>query len=321
MFWSKTPPVGMDLGSYALKSCFLENNQRQCSVWTAAREESTSLRARLQEMFKVHRRAKQVSMALDDPAITAGYLELAKSSITDLRVAILSAVVREIPFSLSDVELIHRLVPNLGGDSETQGIFFVAVPNQVIQEKKALGAALGLDVRHYEPAMFAQLRGFVRNHQVVPGEVLAVVSAGAQATNVMLMRDGHLYHHRSFRLGGSEFTRLFQSVKGEAWEEAERRKRGYSVADQRNYYIEPLVRRWLREVGATLRLAQERHSCLRTSRVVLTGGTACWEGLDRRLSEELEMQVTLEHWDRCRPVGDSCDLPFYDVALGMALRQ
>lgn len=321
MFWSKTPPVGMDLGSFALKSCFLENNQRQCSVWTAVREESSSLRIRLQEMFKVHRRAKQVSMALEDPSITAGYLELSKSSISDLRVAILSAVVREIPFSLSEVELIHRLVPTLGGESESQGVFFVAVPNQVIQEKKDMGAALGLDVRHYEPAMFAQLRGFVRNHQVVPGEVLALVSAGAQATNVMLMRDGHLYYHRSFRLGGSEFTRLFQSVKGEAYEEAERRKRGYSVSDQRNYYIEPLVRRWLREVSASLELAQERHSGLRTSRVVLTGGTACWEGLDRRLSEELEMQVTLEHWDRCRPMSETCSLPFYDVALGMALRQ
>lgn len=259
-------------------------------------------------------------LSLHAPTTASGYLELPKLSMDKLQVAIPSAVAREIPHSLQEVNLFPMPVPSLG-DTTMQGIFFVAVPKTIQDAQTRSFTQAGFEVGSGEPGLLACLRGLTKNVALPAEQVTALVLSGYQRTSVVLLKGPHPYFCREFRLAGSDFTYAFQMGDQVDWAEAERRKLQYDVGEK-DFKVESFVQRWLGDVQRSLTYASQKHAQLVPTQVILSGGTALWRGLAERLSEFLNLPVQRHQWDRLKLSGSSgpSEIALYDEAIGLVCR-
>ena len=332
MLWGKKIQLGIDVGSDSIKVCTLESNGTSCSVALhpllpnrssqEQRLDGPALSQRLQTLaaeLKAKGKSK-VHLSLHAPTTASGYLELPKLSADQLQVAIPSAVAREIPHPLQEVNLFTLPVPALT-DVNVQGVFFVAIPKTVQEGQSQAFSQAGLEVSSGEPGLLACLRGLTRNLILAPEQVTALVVCGYQRTSVVLLKGPHPYFCREFRLAGSDFTYAFQMGDQVDWPEAERRKRAYDVGEK-DFKVESFVQRWLGDVQRSLAFASQKHSQLTPGKLILSGGTALWKGLTNRLSEFLSLPVTRHEWDRLKlssSTGPS-EISLYDEAIGLVCR-
>ena len=334
-FWKKKVRLGVDLGSCSFKACALEDSASTCSVWSeivhgARQSKDDNLspeasKSRLAELLKAGKArsslwAKQLDVSVEDTGTTAGFLSLPPLTPEQLQLAIPSALARELPCSLNEVEIFSAQVPPLGEGKKEIGIFYIAVPRRAIEARKALVASLGYEVRSCEPALTALLSGTKRNQVLPPKEGVLIVACGFRKTTVLLVQGGYPYFTREFRLAGADFTYAFQMAEQNSWVEAEVSKLNYDVR-ARNFHIEPFVVRWLGEVKRSLDFAQRRLPELKPTRAILTGGSSRWTGLDSRLEESISMPVMREKWTEIRPYEAASQridsMAFFGIALGL----
>jgi type IV pilus assembly protein PilM len=332
VLWAKKIQLGIDVGSDSIKICTLESNGTSCSVALHSllperssqeqRLEGPALSQRLSSLageLKAKGKGK-AHLSLHAPTTASGYLELPKLAADKLQVAIPSAVAREIPHSLQEVNLYPLPIPALG-ESNQQGIFFVAVPKAIQEGQTQAFAQAGFEVGSGEPGLLACLRGLTRNLTLPPEQVTALVVSGYQRTSVVLMRGPYPYFCREFRLAGSDFTYAFQMGDQVDWAEAERRKLQYDVGEK-DFKVESFVQRWLGDVQRSLTYAAQKHPQLVPTQVILSGGTALWKGLAERLSEFLNLPVQRHQWNRLKLSGSSgpSEIALYDEAIGLVCR-
>ncbi|MBX3169787.1 MAG: pilus assembly protein PilM [Candidatus Eremiobacteraeota bacterium] len=332
MLWGKKTHLGIDLGSDSLKVCTLDSKGTSCSVSLFPVLPDRSSQEQKLEGPALHQRLaalagelpskgkSKVHLSLHSPTSASGYLELPKLSADKLQVAIPSAVAREIPHPLHEVNLFPQLVPALM-DSHAQGIFFVAVPKAVQEAHLQAFTQAGFEVSAPTPGMVARLRGVTRNLTLPPEQVTALVLSGYQRTAVILLKGPHPYFCRKFRLAGSDFTYAFQMGDQVDWAEAERRKRAYDVSEK-DFKVESFVQRWLGEVQRSLTYASQKYSQLVPTQLILSGGTALWKGLAERLSEFLSLPVTRHQWNQLKLQSSSgpSDMALFDEAIGLVCR-
>ena len=332
MLWGKKVQLGVDVGTDSVKVCTLESNGSSCSVslhpllpQRASQEEKlegTALGQRLQALcgeLKSKGKSK-VHLSLHAPTTASGYLELPKLSPEKLQVAIPSAVAREIPHPLQEVNLFPLPVPALA-DANAQGIFFLSVPKTVQEAQTQAFSQAGFEVSSGEPGLLACLRGLARNVSLDSNQVTALVLSGFQRTSVVLLKGSHPYFCREFRMAGSDFTYAFQMGDQVDWTEAEKRKRSYDVGEK-DFKVESFVQRWLGDVQRSLTYASQKNSQLVPERVIFSGGTALWKGLAERLSEFLNLPVARHQWDRLKLSSSSgpSEITLYDEAIGLVCR-
>lgn len=337
VFWTKKPRIGLDLGTYALKCCVLDNKRQFCSIWSEpllpnreTREdklEGEPLRTRVSEILKACEArssswSKQVNLAVEDPGSVGGYLHLPALAPTELATAIPSAVAKQIPYGLNEVELFTQRLPSLDGKPGT-ALFFVALPKQIVQERVRLVTSLGLEVKVTEPSVFALCRAVARNHGE-NAEPMAIVDVGHTMTTVTVIVNGQPFFTREFKLGGADFTYAFQMAVQISWDRAEELKRKSDLNAEKSYHLEPFLVRWLDEVKRSVEQATKQNPELAPAKVLLTGGTAGFQGLKQRLADHLGLPTGVDDWARMKHApGAEIDtaLIHYDVALGLALHE
>lgn len=259
MLWLKKVHLGVDLGSHAVKVSTVDSGGASCHVSQLplmpdrANKEEALTGPALAERVKAivnDLRGKgkpKVHLSVEGPTLATGYLELPRLSVEQQKVAVPTAVAREIPHPLHDVHLYPVPVPALH-DASKQGIFFIAVPKATYEARTSIFATAGFEVADCEPGLLATVRGVIRNREAMGAEeAVAVVSCGFRTTSVILLRGGHPYFSRDFRIAGSDFTYAFQMGDQVDWAEGERRKLEYDVAE-RDFKVESFIERWLSDI-------------------------------------------------------------------------
>ena len=138
MFWNKKTYIGVDLGSFSMKVCSLDSSHNSCTVSShlihperTGKEDNLTAeawRARVgqllkQAIAKAGYSSPRVRLALEDDGASTGYLELPPLTKEQMQVAIPTAVAREIPQGLQEIELSSWLVPALQ-DLKKNGVAF-----------------------------------------------------------------------------------------------------------------------------------------------------------------------------------------------------
>jgi type IV pilus assembly protein PilM len=332
VFWKKKVQLGVDLGSYALKVCCLDRSGTTCTVshvpMVAQRQskEDDLNPAQLgalacQHIERVAREAgrstPKIHLSLEDATAATGYVEVPRLTREQLKLALPTAVARDIPYTLAEVDLYPFEVPALH-KSDHLGYFFLAIPKATLVARKGLFAQGGLEVASCEPGVLALVRGLARNHTIPSEECSLVVVCGFRTTHVILLSGGKPYFSRDFGMAGADFTYAFQMGDQVDWNQAEQSKLDYHVGE-RDFKVESFIQRWLTEIQRSLKFARQRFPMLHPGQVILTGGTALWRGLDERLSEALGLPVRVEQWHQLQPSSSSgpAEIVFYQQALGL----
>lgn len=335
MFWNKKTYIGVDLGSFSMKVCSLDSSHNSCAVSShlihperTGKDDNLTAeawRVRVGQLLKdaiakAGYSSPRVRLAVEDDGISTGYLELPPLTDEQMQVAIPTALAREIPQGLHDIELSTLLVPALQ-DPKKKGVFYLAFPKN---SKDPRSQAFGPQVVHREPALLSLVRGLKKNGTVQSDEVTAVVQSGFRTTTVLLLKAGYPYFARDFRLAGADFTYAFQMGEQIGWKEAEARKFAHDVRTE-DFQIESFLLKWLGEIRRSLKFAEGRLPELKPTKVVFTGGSSLWLGLAERLQSFLELPVERQVWQKIRPsdpkTSNASDLAFYDVSLGLVSQE
>jgi Tfp pilus assembly PilM family ATPase len=335
MFWNKKTYIGVDLGSYSMKVCSLDSSHGSCTVSShlihpdrTGKDDNLTAeawRVRVGQLLKdaiakAGYSSPRIRLALEDDGVSTGYLELPPLTNEQMQVAIPTAVAREIPQGLQEIELSTLLVPALQ-DLKKNGVFYLAFPKNSTDPRSQ---AFGAQVVQSEPALLSLVRGLKKNGTVQSDEVTAVVQSGFRTTTVLLLKAGHPYFARDFRLAGADFTYAFQMGEQIAWREAEARKLAYDVS-MLDFQVESFLKKWLGEIRRSLNFAEGRLPELKPTKVVFTGGSSLWTGLAERLQTFLELPVERQVWKKIRPsdpkASNVSDMAFYDVSLGLVSQE
>lgn len=337
MLWKKKPRVGVDLGKYSLKLCALETSETSCTVcseeiWPQrqARESPANQHLTDEQVKRVFDQglkrfksgAKRLHIGITDPGMCSGYLELPSLSKDQLAVAVPSAVAREIPQNLKDVQLFYIAIPPLDPNSGKGALFFVTLPKQAIETQQSRFSKFGHEIAQLEPGLLALVRGLNRNRATLENEPQLVAEIGFSTTTLLLMRQGYPYYSREFAMGGGDFTYAIQMAEQLSWAEAEAMKRKHNVM-QGDFKQEPYLLRWETEMKRSLQFLRNRWPMLTPTSALLTGGGALWAGLPERLEHLLEVPVALHSWQKVQPSSNlqsESSPALYAKALGLVTK-
>lgn len=330
--------VGLDLGAHSLKWAVLDSQRQPLRFFTAevlADRESQNdqphprwLAARLGEIMDECRAASdgvwsdRVRAGLQGEGVVCGYLELPAVGPEGLEKAVPAALQEQLPFNVNDVGLRFLEVPPYQKQPGKQAVFYGTYLKTMAQQRRRLLESCGLEVEELEVSTLAMAREFRINRE--PHEennFWAVVHVGFDSSHVLVTRNGFPYYSRDFEIAGKSFTYAFQIGYQTTWAKAEQYKLNYRVATK-DFQIEPFLLDFTDEIKRSLGHFGKRFPAARVSRLFLSGGTALWHGLDRRIEEALGIPVTQDGWEGLKPPGGADPVPeasVYKVALGLAL--
>jgi len=337
VFFAKKIHIGLDIGHFSVKAAVLGPNKRD--ILDLREVEITPARALLEEkptdeqVTEAIRKATaeytdkgsgynpSIACAIQGEGAICRYVEIPKLDRNRQEMAIQSAVLKSISFPLEDAILSHVSVPVLGR-AEGSGIFFFAIKKSATAKLQELTAKSGVKVERFELPAVALIKGFTQNREIPADQFNAIVHIGSILTLIIIMRRGNPYYMREFATAGRDFTYAFQMGAQSTWKEAEEYKHSYD-ATRMEVPFEPVLARWIDQVRKTLaafsRLDSSSSSAV--SGIYLTGGSSSLKGLDRRLSEALDIPVNVEAWDRLKAEGNLDGKPFgtFTVATGMVI--
>jgi type IV pilus assembly protein PilM len=337
MIFTKKIHIGLDIGHYSVKAAVLGANKKD--IVDLKKVEITPDRAMLEEkstdgqVIEAIRKATaeytdkgsgynpSIACAIQGEGAICRYVEIPKLDRSRQEMAIQSAVLKKISFPLEDTILNHVTVPVLG-KSDSSGIFFFAIKKSATIRLQELTANSGVKVERFELPAAALIKGFAQNREIPADQFNAIVHVGSVLTLIIIVRRGNPYYMREFATAGRDFTYAFQMGAQSTWKEAEEHKYSYDATD-RAIPIEPVMTKWIEQVRKTMAAfgKMDRTASSSISGVYLTGGSAGMKGLDRRLSEVLEVPVYVETWNRMKAEGNLEGMPFgtFTVAAGMVI--
>ena len=130
---------------------------------------------------------------------------------------------------------------------------------------------------------FALQNAFEANYGIEPGKVVALVNAGASATNINLVCDGTSLFTRDVGIGGNAFTEAIQKELGLPFEGAEDAKKGLPVegvrADDLRPVLHAVMDNVLLEIEKTFDFFKATSANDRIDRVIVSGGGSLVERL------------------------------------------
>jgi len=180
---------------------------------------------------------------------------------------------------------------------------------------------------------FALQNAYEVNYGFEPGVVVALLNAGASATNINILAGGQSVFTRDISLGGNAFTEAVQRELGLPYEQAEQLKKGFDVEgatfDEARPVLKAMTDNILLEIEKTFDFFKATASSDRIDRIVLSGGASRVEGFAEALAARFGVEVI--SFDPFRQVAmDPARLgafgaeelaPVAAVAVGLALRK
>jgi type IV pilus assembly protein PilM len=234
-----------------------------------------------------------------------------------------------VPFDMDNVELDFQIL-----DPESDGlqmsVLLVAAKRELIENKMALLADVGLEPSVIDVDAFALHNAFEFNHPEAMSGVVGLVNIGHEITNVNILEHGVPVLTRDIPVGTRRFREDLQRERGLSADAAE----GLLQGRERSDALEPVLATRGEEIAigierAAAFLQSASRSAAGLSRLYTVGGGARIPGLNRVLADRLRLPVQSANpverlqvadgvWDAFNPD----DLaPLLMLPIGLALRQ
>lgn len=347
LFNRSKPVVGLDIGSSAVKAIELKASGRGFKVVAIGVEpvppdsivdgaiiDASAVTDAVRRVLQSPRfKAKDVVASLSGSSVIVKKISLPVMSDDDLNQSIQWEAEQYIPFDIQDVNLDYQILTPVAQRQGTMEVLLVAAKKDKIADYTGVVSAVGRNAVVVDVDAFALQNAFETNYGVEPGRVVALVNAGASATNINLVCDGTSLFTRDVGIGGNAFTEAIQKELGLPFEGAEDAKKGLPVegvsADDLRPVLNAVMDNVLLEIEKTFDFFKATSSNDRIDRVIVSGGGSLVEAFEQALRDRLGVEV--ERFDPFKTVsidpaalqnGQAADFaPVCAVALGLALRK
>lgn len=348
LFQAKSPQIlGVDIGAHSVKAVLLSQHGEHYKVDAYAIEpmikgsmtdrELQDIEAVGNVIAKIRRKIpKNVKFAA---AAVSGSTVITKvifmdAALSDEELASQIEVEADslIPYPLSEVSLDFEKLDRNPNDPSRVNVLLSAARTESVQTRvSALDAggftAKVVDVESYCLSRAAELC-FAQLPPDASEKLVAVVDIGATMTLLSILENGKTIYTRDQMFGGDQYTRSIVSYYGKTWEEAETAKVSGDLPV--NYTFEvlaPFQTMLLQQVRRGIQMYLTTSGRENVDYLVVSGGSALIDGVDRLLTEELGIRTVVANPFFAMEVASSIDkqqlqktAPQLMVATGLALR-
>jgi len=294
--------LGLDFGGHSAKAVLLKFNGEEpllkgARKFLVSQEGKTISPETLIEQIKVNlsdwcKVAGKINVHVSGKDVIVRYLEMPKMTSSELMASLKYEAVRYLPFQLSDASFYsHILLESLPHDPSKMWVILVAVKNNLLEKKLNLLEQAGLTPTGVEvipTSLFNAFELFASPEDLE--KVVLLAEVGATMTTINIVRQGVPYLSREVDFGGEMLTQLLIREKGISYENAEKEKTQSAMNWEMD--LQRLVQPFVKAIKTSF-LYFEGKSEKNVVKVVLSGGSAPLKNLDKFLSKELNLPVSL----------------------------
>lgn len=248
----------------------------------------------------------RVVSAVGGQAVIVRELKLPPMSDEELKQAARFEAERYIPYGVKEVNMDFDVIGETLEDNQKKMVMLLVAARKEIVDKhvQALEAA-GMQPFVLDVESFAVMRSLdAQAHRNGDGDAAVLVDLGAETTDIVVTEGDQLRLTRNVNIGGDSLTKAVASRMDMEFRSAEQLKEekgtvlleGEAVPDDQavsslHDVMLPILGDLATEIRRSLDYFQTRWRDSRVGRVVLSGGTARLQNLDRFLSLELGVET------------------------------
>lgn len=237
-----------------------------------------------------------------------------------------------IPYPLEEISLDFQVLQPSEHEPDKVDVMLAASRSDNVDIRVAALGVGGLtakvvDVEAFalENAMSLLVEG---NELIADSHVVAVMDVGATTSTLSVLEDSKIIYTREQSFGGRQLTDEIQRRYGLSYEEAGLAKRQGGLPD--NYQpevLQPFMESMAQEVNRALQFFYSSSQVGAVDHVVIAGGCASIEGIDKLIQSKIDTSVTVANpfknmsvSSRVKAEALANDAPALMIACGLALR-
>ena len=237
-------------------------------------------------------KTKNVATSVSGHSVIVKRVALPQMTEEELYDRIQTEATQHIPFDIADVNLDYQLLESFDTQMD---VLLVAVKKDKILNHTNVLAQAGKTPTVVDIDAFALQNCFEVNYDPDPGQTVALLNVGASVMNINIVRGGVPLFTRDVSVGGNQYTDALQKELDLSFEDAERLKKGESIAgvaeEQRASILRSVSDILILEIQKTFDFFRATASGENIQRIFVAGGTARVPGLMDLLREEFTMPV------------------------------
>jgi type IV pilus assembly protein PilM len=279
-------------------------------------------------------KTKDVAASLSGNAVIVKKITLPQMSQAELAESIYWEAEQYIPFDIQDVNLDYQILDKSGdGGKPTMDVLLVAAKKEKIADYTGVIAQAGRSAVVVDVDAFALQNAYEANYGIEAGSIVALLNAGASATNINILNGDQSVFTRDISIGGNAYTEALQKELNLPFDLADQLKRGIPVDgvtyDEAKPVLRAVTENVMLEIQKTFDFFKTTASSDRIDRIMLSGGASRAEGFTEMLSERFDVPVEgLDPFKRVSfdakkfQVASAAQIaPTAAVAVGLALRR
>ncbi len=300
------PLVGLDIGSSSIKAIELRSTRHghelvsfglqplaQDTVVDGAIMDAPLVAAGISNIFDQQKiKTKNVATAVSGHSVIVKRVTLPSMTEEELYDRIQTEASQHIPFDIADVNLDHQTLETVDTQMD---VLLVAVKKDKILNHTNVLVQAGKTPTVVDIDAFALQNCFELNYDPDPGQTVALLNIGASVMNINIVRNAIPLFTRDVSVGGNQYTDALQKELDLSFEDAERLKKGESIAgvaeEQRTTILRSVSDILVLEIQKTFDFFRATASGENIQRIYVAGGTARVPGLVDLLREEFAMPV------------------------------
>ncbi len=323
MFVTKnTEVIGLDIGAYSIKLARLKKTRKGFELMNFGimptppdaivdgviekPEDITEAIRKLVSSEKV--KIKHLVTAVSGESVIIKKINVPIMTDDELAESIPLEAEQYIPFDIDDVNIDFQIIRKIqltegpkeaGLEEEPEDqmdVILVAVKKDIIAERVSLINGAGLDSVVIDLDVFAIENEYEFNYGFQEGEVIALVDIGASFTNINILEGMVTSFTRDLTIGGDVCTRAIQNELNVGPEVAENLKMGIEADGVSHKDVIPMITAATEGLSQEIAKSFEFYSTAANreiDKVVLSGGWAAMEGINKFLSNSLGLPVEI----------------------------
>ena len=346
----KDPVVGIDIGSNSVKLVQLEETKgghslkafgsfelERETIYEDNIEKPEVIVNAIRTLVSTENiSTKNAVVAIPGRAVVIKKITLPASSEYDVGDLLSIEAEQYIPFDVSEAALDYHIISEsetIEDDEDAQReVLLIAAEQEKVNDYKSLVEEAGLNPIVVDVDVFAIENGYELNYGVDEDAVIALIDAGAGVTSVNILEEGITTFTRDINCGGDVITFTIRDELEIDVEMAEQLKKGAVMEGISPLKIKGIIIEALEElcseVSNSFELFRETSEAA-IEKILLTGGTAKIEGIDKFMSGKLEIPVEIANSFRKIEVNEKVYDPEYIeymapiavVGVGLAMRR
>ncbi len=344
---NQQPIIGIDIGSSSIKMVQMKKNNRLHKLGFEKIPEGLVNQGRIEAsqplaeivkdlMTKYKIKGSECSLCLSGSEMIVRELKLPEMSENQIMDNIKHEITSFLPLNHDEYCIDYKVLDYIQSENNGPGklsVMVAAVPGNLVQSyintlKKAKLKVVYVDII---PNIAGKIAKWIMgsNNLNVHHSNVCMIDFGARNTNVVILKDGNYFIHKTINSGGDYLTALIAEKSDMDLIEAEEykiRNKFFTknIHDEMSVHVKTFFDFIINDIERTIEFYTNRNNQKSIDQIYIMGGGSLLHGLPEYLEEHLSLKVfrisdMITHFKYGNKSGES--IAFFSQAIGSTMRE